>query len=57
LQTDPNGFHARLAIAFAAKKSAKSRYQANNLIEARRRFGDRLIRQNIGGLPFIAVEA
>jgi hypothetical protein len=57
LQTDSNGFHARLAIAFAAKKSAKSRYQANNLIEARRRFGDRLIRQNIGGLPFIAVEA
>ncbi len=52
-QSLPKGFHAGFAIAFATKEDAEHRNLPNDLAQRRRIFGNRFLRQNIGGLAFL----
>lgn len=56
LQSDPQCFCTRFAIAFSAEESAKFGDQANDIIESGATLRSRFLGEEIGGLYFVGVE-
>ena len=52
-QAVPKGFNAGLVITFSSEEAAEHRNLPNDLAQRRRIFGNRFLRQNIGGLAFL----
>lgn len=56
LHASPDGFDARLAVAFARDKAAEHRDEPYHFVQSRRFVGRSLLVEDEGGLPFIGLE-